>query len=190
MRLAYQTEIAPPVLWPFAYSASMQINHLTENVALEAPLLIKTSAEHVCATTAVEAVNMGPQKGSARTPGTGQLLASGPRSTSRESGSIEQNGSLERLMQFFPQGSRVRIPVGVSRAFSSEPTRTVIEYGTAHEVIFRFPLPLEFGERVRLASQDGLLNTEAEILAVQLNQSETVVAARFTGKVANWIIRV
>lgn len=92
-------------------------------------------------------------------------------------------------MQFFPHGSRVRIPVKVSRAFSPEPTATLIEYGTSREVIFRFPLPLEFGERVRLASQDGLLNTEAEILAVQLGQSETLVAARFNGEVPNWIIK-
>jgi hypothetical protein len=33
------------------------------------------------------------------------------------------------------------------------------------------------------------LNADAEILAVQLSQSETLVAARFTADVANWIIK-
>jgi hypothetical protein len=171
--------------WRHAYSASLRISYLTVKPALEAPLLIRVSAEFVRATAALEAFNMGLQKESVRAPGTRQPFASG----SRDSALTEQIGSLERLMQFFPQGSRVRIPVGVSRAFSPESTNTVIEYGTAREVIFRFPLPLEFGERVRLASRDGLLNTEAEILAVQLSQSETLVAARFTGEVSNWIIK-
>jgi|SRR6185312_6595478 len=171
------------------HSDNMQINHLPEAHALEAPLLIMVSAELVRATAAVEALNMGLQKESARSEGARQPVSGGPRPGSEKNRAIEQIGSLERLMQFFPQGSRVRIPVGVSRAFSPEPTNTVIEYGTAREVIFRFPLPLEFGEHVRLTSRDGLLNTEAEILAIQLSQSETLVAARFTGEVANWIIR-
>src|SRR6185437_7735547 len=175
----------PQLLLP---SDNMQINHLPEAHALEAPLLIMVLAELVRATAANEALNMGLQKESARSEGARQPV-SGPRPGSGKNRAIEQIGSLERLMQFFPQGSRVRIPVGVSRAFSPEPTNTVIEYGTAREVIFRFPLPLEFGEHVRLTSRDGLLNTEAEILAIQLSQSETLVAARFTGEVANWIIR-
>lgn len=173
----------------FLHSENMQINHLTEAHTLEAPLLIRVSAEFVRATAAVEALNMGLQKEPVRGAAARQHAAVGPRPGSGKNRAIEQIGSLERLMQFFPQGSRVRIPVGVSRAFSPEPTNTVIEYGTAREVIFRFPLPLEFGERVRLVSRDGLLNAEAEILAVQLSQSETLVAARFTGEVANWIIR-
>jgi hypothetical protein len=130
---------------------------------------------------------MSLQKGWAPAKGPNQMAAA--REAAGDGEATEHAGSLERLVQFFPRGSRVRIPVHVSRAFGSDRTNTVIEYGTAREVIFRFPLPLEFGERVRLASQDGSLNADAEILAVQLSQSETLVAARFTADVANWIIK-
>lgn len=190
MRPVYQIEIAAPVPRFLIQVAGTGISHLAQECHLEAPLLIKVSAEFVCATAAIEAVRMGLQKGPARARVAEPALA-GVHHAAAENAWIKTKKfeSLERLMQFFPHGSRVRIPVSVSRSFSPEPTATLIEYGTSREVIFRFPLPLEFGERVRLASQDGLLNTEAEILAVQLSQSETLVAARFSGEVPNWIIK-
>ncbi|HVH87034.1 MAG TPA: hypothetical protein VM912_09930, partial [Terriglobales bacterium] len=45
---------------------------------------------------------------------------------------------LERLAQFFPQGTRVKVPVEVARLplGTSERASTVLEYGTAREVIF------------------------------------------------------
>jgi len=83
------------------------------------------------------------------------------------------------------------MPVEVSRldGSSSEPVRTVLEYGTAHEVIFRCALPMEFGDRLRLTNRDGSLDTEAKVMAVQISASETLVAARFTAEVHNWIIK-
>ncbi|HEU5231760.1 MAG TPA: hypothetical protein VFU50_02790 [Terriglobales bacterium] len=102
-----------------------------------------------------------------------------------------QPPDLERLAQFFPDGTRVKMPVEVSRVSgsSSEPVRTVLEYGTAHEVIFRCALPMEFGDRLRLTNRDGSLDAEAEVMAVQVSASETLVAARFTAEVHNWIIK-
>lgn len=99
---------------------------------------------------------------------------------------------LERLAQFFPQGTRVKVPVEVARLplGTSERASTVLEYGTAREVIFRCAVPMEFGDRVRLTNKDGSLDAEAEITAVQIGASETLVAARFTNDIPNWIIKL
>lgn len=95
-----------------------------------------------------------------------------------------------RLAQFFPAATAIRIPVEVSRvAEDGGAERTVIEFGTAREVLFAAQLPLEFGDRIRLVNAEGLLEAEAEVVAVQYHQGKTTVAARFTGPVANWVIR-
>jgi hypothetical protein len=98
---------------------------------------------------------------------------------------------LERLAQFFPGGTRVKMPVEVSRlsSGSAEPVRTILEYGTAQEVIFRCAVPMEFGDRLRLTNRDGSLDAEAEVTAVQIGASEMLVAARFVAEVHNWIIK-
>src|SRR5262249_54866198 len=44
---------------------------------------------------------------------------------------------------------------------------TVIEYGTAREVLFASALPLEFEDRVHLENADGSLEAEAHVVAVQ-----------------------
>ena len=101
------------------------------------------------------------------------------------------NSELERLAQFFPDGTRVKMPVQVMRLplGSSEAMATVLEYGTSREVIFRCEVPMEFGERVRLTNKDRSLDAEAEVTAVQIGASETLVAARFTAEIPNWIIK-
>ena len=101
------------------------------------------------------------------------------------------SGELERLAQFFPHGTRVKVPVEVERfpLGSSEPMTTVLEYGTSLEVIFRCGLPMEFGERLRLTNKDGSLDAEAEVTAVQIGSSQTLVAARFVTEISNWIIK-
>jgi hypothetical protein len=48
---------------------------------------------------------------------------------------------------------------------------------------------MEFGERVRLTNKDGSLDAEAEVTAVQIGASETLVAARFVTEIPNWIIK-
>ena len=101
------------------------------------------------------------------------------------------SGELERLAQFFPDGTRVKMPVQVMLLpqGSSEAMPTVLEYGTSREVIFRSVLPVEFGDRLRLTNKDRSLDAEAEVTAVQIGASETLVAARFTAEIPNWIIK-
>jgi len=97
---------------------------------------------------------------------------------------------IDRLAQFFPDGTKVKMPVQVTRLpLGSETTKTVLEYGTSREVIFRCALPMEFGDRVRLTNKDGSLDAEAEVTAVQIGSSETLVAVRFITEIPNWIIK-
>ena len=104
----------------------------------------------------------------------------------------QNNGTpeIDRLAQFFPDGTKVKMPVEVARLpLGSEKTKTVLEYGTSCEVIFRCTLPMEFGDRVRLTNKDGSLDAEAEVTAVQIGRSEKLVAVRFITEIPNWIIK-
>ncbi|HUM04602.1 MAG TPA: hypothetical protein VLT90_04020 [Terriglobales bacterium] len=97
-----------------------------------------------------------------------------------------------RLAKFFPQATPMRIPVRLSRADGKHTTpveETVIEFGTAMEVLFALEAPLEFADRVLLESKDGWLQAEASVVAVQYHPHRTVVAARFLKNVPNWIVK-
>jgi hypothetical protein len=96
------------------------------------------------------------------------------------------------LAKFFPEASPVRIPVrltrmGEGRSPSSE--STVIEFGTANEVLFASSLPLEFADLLHLENSDGTLDIEARVVALQYGSGGTAVAARFTQAVSNWIVQ-
>ena len=97
-----------------------------------------------------------------------------------------------KLAEFFPEAIPVRIPVRIrcaetGRLAASE--ETVIEFGTHREVLFASRLPLDFEERVRVENSDGTFCTEADVVAMQLHQGKTAVAARFVKNVNNWIIK-
>jgi len=97
-----------------------------------------------------------------------------------------------RLAKFFPQATPVRIPIKLSRIDGRETVsieETVIEFGTACEVLFALGSPLEFADRVLLESKDGSLRVEASIVAVQYHPNRTIVAARFLKNVPNWIVK-
>jgi hypothetical protein len=97
-----------------------------------------------------------------------------------------------RLAKFFPQATPVRIPIKLSRASDKDKTcceETVIEFGTACEVLFAIDLHLEFADRILLESKDGTLQIEASVVAVQYHPNRTVVAARFLKNVPNWIVK-
>lgn len=119
---------------------------------------------------------------------------------------------ISRLARFFPEATPVRIPIKLSRAHSHDKTNdigsgngdaaaprtenenvffqdTVIEFGTAHEVLFVVDRPLEFADRVLLESKDGSLRAEASVVAVQYHTQRTAVAARFLQQVPNWIVK-
>lgn len=107
-----------------------------------------------------------------------------------------EEATVTRLAEFFPSAIRIRIPVrvtakskpgnGTSGAPSEE---TVIEFGTAREVLFVSALPLEFDDTVRLRNTDGSFDAQGSVVAVQLGSQRSAVAVRFQGKVSNWIIQ-
>jgi hypothetical protein len=105
---------------------------------------------------------------------------------------VSAGSSTSRLAKFFPEASPVRIPVrltrmGEGRSPSSE--STVIEFGTANEVLFASSLPLEFADLLHLENSDGTLDIEARVVALQYGSGGTAVAARFTQAVSNWIVQ-
>ncbi len=103
-----------------------------------------------------------------------------------------EESCVARLAEFFPQATAVRIPVRVSRSGGTPAAiaeNTTIEFGTPQEVLFACGLPLDFEDRVHLENGDGSLAIEAEVVAMQLHQGKTAVAARFLKNVPNWIIK-
>lgn len=99
---------------------------------------------------------------------------------------------VEKLAQLFPSVSPVRIPVSVTTVVTGRRRlreQTVIEFGTAHEVLFASTLPLEFEDQVRLVNSDGSLDARATVVAVRYHGGGKAVAVRFVGEVGNWIIK-
>jgi hypothetical protein len=104
----------------------------------------------------------------------------------------EEQTCARKLAQLFPGVSPMRIPVrvltlGAGRRRLQE--KTVIEFGTAHEVLFSSKLPLEFEDRVQLLNSDGSLDACATVVAVRYHNGCKAVAARFVGNIENWIIK-
>jgi len=86
----------------------------------------------------------------------------------------------------------VRLPVRVMALGSGQrrlEEHTVIEFGTAREVLFTSTLPLEFEDRVRVLNSDGSLDAQATVVAVRYHDGRKAVAVRFVGEVGNWIIK-
>lgn len=105
---------------------------------------------------------------------------------------LTEQTCVEKLAQLFPNASAIRIPVRVTAAGAGKrglQEQTVIEFGTAHEVLFSSSLPLEFEDRVRLVNSDGSLDARATVVAVRYHGGGKAVAARFVGEVGNWIIK-
>jgi hypothetical protein len=109
-----------------------------------------------------------------------------------------QGSAVADLARFFPEATPVRIPVQFTRSITTgNPNQTgkrvqestVIEFGTAREVLFACSTPLEFADVLRLRNSDGSLDTEASVVAVQYHPGTTIVAARFLNAVPNWIVK-
>jgi hypothetical protein len=99
---------------------------------------------------------------------------------------------IEKLAQLFPGVSPVRIPVCLTTAVAGNrqlQEHIVIEFGTAHEVLFASSLPLEFEDQVRLVNSDGSLDARATVVAVRYHSRGKAVAVRFVNEVGNWIIK-
>jgi hypothetical protein len=99
---------------------------------------------------------------------------------------------VEKLAHLFPSASPVRLGVRVI-ALGIRPRdleeNTVIEFGTANEVLFASTLPLEFEDRVQILNSDGSFDAHATVVAVRYHDGRKAVAARFVGEVGNWIIK-
>jgi hypothetical protein len=98
------------------------------------------------------------------------------------------------LARFFPEATPVRIPVQLARTLEGSESAnftesTIIEFGTPREVLFACNTPLEFADNLRLRNSDGSLDIEVSVVAVQYHPGKTIVAARFTGEVPNWIVK-
>jgi len=104
-----------------------------------------------------------------------------------------EQSCVEKLAQLFPNVLAVRIPVRVSTVAINGCRRldeqTVIEFGTAHEVLFSSTLPLEFEDQVRVENSDGSLDTRATVVAARYHDGCKAVAVRFMSQVGNWIIK-
>ncbi len=123
-------------------------------------------------------------------------------------GKTKQVSTVADLARFFPEATPVRIPVQLTRCHPAIEVKqaspgaqesaipgsdvlesTVIEFGTAREVLFACTMPLEFADVLRLRNSDGSLDTEASVVAVQYHPGSTIVAARFRNEVPNWIVK-
>ncbi len=114
-----------------------------------------------------------------------------PREAGIASGLAEPT-CVVKLAQLFPSATPVRIPVRVTTLGAGRrrlQEQTVIEFGTAHEVLFASTLPLEFEDRVRILNSDGSLDACATVVAVRYHDGRKAVAARFLAEVGNWIIK-
>lgn len=105
---------------------------------------------------------------------------------------IEPAECVEELARFFPGVMQVRIPVRVCKGRSGKAAsteQTIIEFGTAEEVLFVSGLPLDFEDIVRVKNADGSLDITAKIVAMHLYHDKMAIAAKFLDEVPNWIIK-
>lgn len=99
---------------------------------------------------------------------------------------------MAKLAAFFPDATPVRIPVSVSRNTGGRPETeaTVIEFGTPREALFACRLPLEFADKLQLRNADGSLETDAWVVALQYENGQAAVAARFAAaELPNWVVK-
>jgi hypothetical protein len=112
-----------------------------------------------------------------------------PARSSKENGAVQpQTGVVQSLAEFFPGAAPLRLAVNVETE-SGAAEQTVIEFGTAEEVVFGSRLPLEFGDRLQISNADGSLAATAHVVALQFHAGEAAVAARFSERVSNWIVK-
>jgi len=105
---------------------------------------------------------------------------------------IEPAECVEELARFFAGAIQVRIPVKVCKGRSAKAAsaeQTIIEFGTAEEILFVSGLPLDFEDIVRVRNGDGSLDFTAKIVAMHLYHDKMAIAAEFLEDVPNWIIK-
>lgn len=106
--------------------------------------------------------------------------------------SVEPAECVTELARFFPGVMQVRIPVRVCKGRSGKAEsaeQSIIEFGTAEEVLFVSGLPLDFEDIVRVRNADGSLDITAKVVAMHLYHDKMAIAAKFLEDVPNWIIK-
>lgn len=95
------------------------------------------------------------------------------------------------LARFFPGAQTLQVPVKISKAGNAAAMEeTVIESGTATEILFASELALDFDEIVQVRSVDGAINTTAKIVAMRFYRGKMAIAAQFQEeKVAGWVVK-
>jgi len=86
----------------------------------------------------------------------------------------------------------VRIPVRVTTLGTGRrrlQEQTVIEFGTAHEVLFASTLPLEFEDHVRVLNSDGSFDARATVVAVRYHEGRKAVAVKFAQGPCDWVMQ-
>lgn len=115
----------------------------------------------------------------------GKAVSNGPKLT-------ETAECVSQLVKFFPGAVPVGIPVLICKGGSNDgrsDEQTMIDFGTAEEVLFVSALPLDFEDIVRLRTADGTLDITAKIVAMRFHDDQMAIAARLMEGVANWIIK-
>lgn len=120
----------------------------------------------------------------------GQAFSEEAVTEKRASGwQVQEESAVGRLARFFPEAAPVRIPVTDKAGGHTESEATVVEFGTPREALFACRLPLEFADKIRLQDGDGLLQTEAWVVAVQYRDGQAAVAARFVEEIPHWVVK-
>jgi len=105
---------------------------------------------------------------------------------------IENTGSgAARLAEFFPGVILMHVSAVVKRGRAEEEhyIESLIEFGTAKEVIVTCGVPLEIGEPLSISSPNCSLKATAKVMALQVGTDKYALAIRFTGGAENWIIQ-
>ncbi|MGA2483360.1 MAG: hypothetical protein ABSF92_09595 [Candidatus Acidiferrales bacterium] len=110
---------------------------------------------------------------------------------------LEAETCADKLAQFFPDVTPVRIPVQVTTlrpGAGSLKENTLVEFAAADHAIFSCSLPLEFDDRVHLtpvAQGRGRKRhgeaADGTVIAVQYHEGRKAVAVRFLGGCLHWV---
>jgi len=97
----------------------------------------------------------------------------------------------EQLARFFPQAGPVRIAVQVTvlrGGSTSLREATIVEFGGPEHAIFLSNLPLEFDDRVRIATTGEGRPVEAIVVGVQYHEERKAVAVQFLQGPCDWVV--
>jgi hypothetical protein len=102
-----------------------------------------------------------------------------------------ESGASAKLARFFPELERIHAHafVALPRSGSANVREAVVvEFAAPGKAIFSSALPLEFGDRIRLANETGN-QAEAKVIAVQFQDGRTAVAAQVLNGQISWVSR-